>query len=168
MEPNDQWRAEVDNFRKLETGDVAGLVDWWTDVRRRFGGPIELVECPTNEPVLHRAVELIDAGFVPPNEMLLVIAACYHEYLKGRGSITLEAAMLGRTKQRAGTVAAKVARRDMRLDITFGVAFFEAKQRGESDAAAAASAQMTCERDIGYSPDSEAWLKARRRKRADK
>ena len=167
MDTRRQWAAEVEYKRLLDSGEIEPLTDHWQDIARRFPGA-PLVPVPQREPVMHRAMHMIQNGLMPPAEMLLVMADCYMEYLAAHGKKSLESAMLGPPKPRIGTLAKRMANFNVRVEITMGVEFLSAKNRGLSDTRAAEHAQAECERAVGWAPNAEAWLRARRRKRADK
>ena len=167
MQPKKQWQLEVEYRSQIESGEITPLEDFGAYVAASFPGA-PLVASPQRDPVMHRAMMMIQNGLLPTQEMLLVMADCYQEYLDAAGSKSLEAAMLGPPKPRVGTMSAQKAKRDIRTEMTFAVEFLSAKKDGVSDADAAAMAQAETERIVGRAPDAENWLRDRRRKRADK
>lgn len=167
MQPKKQWQSEVEYRRQLDSGEIEPLEEFGAYVAASFPAA-PLVASPQTDPVLHRAMMMIHNGMLPTQEMLLVMADCYQEYLDAAGSKSLEAAMLGSPKPRLGTLSAQKAKRDVRTEITFAIEFLAAKKDGASDAEAAATAQAQTERIVGRAPDAETWLRVRRRKRADK
>ncbi len=167
MDGQRQWEAECEYKRLLDSGEIEPLSDYWQDVAQRHAGA-NLVAVPQKEPVMHRAMWMIQNGFMPTAEMLLVMADCYMEYLDACGKKSLETAMLGPPKPRVGTLATRKANENLRIALTMDIEFLGAKNRGLSDALAAAQAQAECERIVGWAPDADSWLRAKRRKRADK
>lgn len=167
MKPKKQWQLEVEYRRRIEAGEVDHLESFEAYVAASYPGA-PLMPSPQPEPVMHRAMMMVHNGMLPTEEMLIVMAECYMEYLAGHGTCTLETAMLGPPKPKVGNLAARKARRDIRTEITFAIEFLAAKKAGLSDTTAAARAQLETERVIGRAPDAESWLRERRRKRADK
>ena len=166
MEPAEQSRLEASYFDKIQAGEGGfALQIFWDAKRKEWGEDTELVQVEWPDAVMHRAMNIIEQGFYPPPEMLLVMLDCYREYLKGEGAVSLEAAMLGAPLRKVGTVANREAkrRRTLRHDLVYSAEFLEAQRAGLSDNKAAEAAQAATRRIVGWATDSSSWLSNHRR-----
>lgn len=173
MEPEDQAELEEHYHRQLRDGATCRLAPFPSDfapdtaakIRSGYSMLEEWFQPVSHRGALHRAMLMVKQGIEPPAEMLLVMRDCYMEYLNAGGAISLERAMLGRPKQKVGTVAEQVARgkRTVNRDYRFRVEFDTARMEGMNDAQAAAHAQEVVTSVFGWSPDADSWLRQYRR-----
>ncbi len=174
VEPEEQLKLETRFRERLDSGDSAcTLRPFWPDAPpqhaelHRYNMVLkeELFQPVDARGALHRAMVMIEEGFMPPAETLLAMHACYREYLDAGGSLSLEEAMQGKPVQRVGTVAAQVVkgRKAFARDFVYRAEFEIALKEGLDESPAAARAEEVTARLFGWAPDADSWLKQHRR-----
>ena len=157
---SESWQT-FPSFNKPEAMAMADLEHTWRSIAEGAGPPMApaLAEFrswhPDNygEPLDELAL-FVEQGHYPPPELLLALIRMYQTYLESKGQQSLEECFFGKPKPKAGTHAARKARRLMELDWTIRVA--TASEGAGGDIHAAESIVARDELDI----DPETVLRA--------
>jgi len=172
VDSKEQWALVAQIRERLAHDDHTqvgyGLEESWRNLQVDTGPFLKREDAKFSEFVLPSIVSWIkEIDDYPPPELLIALCVMFQRYLDAAGTLKLENALFGKPKQRTGAYAARRPKRDdVAVDIGFAFAYRGGKNRGMSDAAAAAYAQNHVEVRQGKCPDAETMLKRMRRARA--
>ncbi len=156
------WLSDTEKYTVPGALELTKLEEIWSIIKKESEFPYERDDLRNiADNPLASISYLIQSGYYPPPEILLVLMDCYSEYIDAKGTMTLEEAFFEKPKKKLGNKAARFHKEMPMIDFKFHLESGLKKGKTQIEIAE----KFISERNLNIDPES--LLKAYRRNYKD-